>query len=106
MRVCSLCQTRTMVRQIEAGEVSFICACGNRENGSGADRLIESGGGKRTGQTQKFETLVKCAPRARETLRVAEPCPKCDTPFTTVLRLGEEMTGIRTCSCGFIENLK
>lgn len=106
MRVCSVCATATMQSRIEPSQVSFFCACGNQEAGGGSDRLIASGGGSRTGQAQKFETLVRCAPFARETLRVARPCPDCDIPFTTVLRLGEEMSGVRTCSCGFKEQLK
>ena len=97
---CSLCRVRTMVRQVGETGVYFVCACGNRTQGTGKDRLIASG--SRAARKQElYNTVISNAPFSRTMLRVGRQCPDCGLPYLTQVRVSDDETIIHVCECGY-----
>ena len=105
MRVCQLCQRRTMVRSVSTGSggVVFTCACGAREAGGSADRIIRraaKSSSTAAARAEKYSTYVRGAPHSRTKLLIDMECPKCGLDVA-LLRLGEEEVIIYVCECGW-----
>lgn len=100
MHPCKDCQSRSMVRHVADGRVTFACSCGSREEGGGRDRLIKRGGVSSGTQIEKYRMLIAVAPFSRAVLRVSHKCTECNLPYMTMVRVGDEETIILACTCG------
>ena len=105
MHPCSACQTRTMVRSVDKGDVIFRCACGYEEKGKGKDRLLRSTVAQ-SDQAQKYETLFRAAPFSRTEYQDKRECKKCLRGYMTMVVVGDERAVVWSCTCGNVETLK
>lgn len=105
MRNCPQCLTRTMVRIIGDGRVLFQCPCGHKVEGGDEDRLVRAAGGSVTYQADKYDTLLRNAAQSRTMMRVEADCEKCGLPYMAQVRVGDEETIIRSCKCGFRQEI-
>lgn len=106
MHLCPECHTRTMVRAVADGQLTFVCPCGYTMPGKGRDRLMKvgsaagSGPSRTTSMTSRYQTLIRNAAWSRTMFRVAVDCSRCGLPYMTQIRLGPEELIILTCKCG------
>lgn len=103
VRVCEVCNSRTMVREVTLGEVRFRCPCGHEKLGEGEDRLIDSGGDMKSGGAAQGGELMRMAPHSQAMLRVARDCKKCGLDYMTMVVMGEDRAVSWACTCGLVE---
>ena len=90
-----------MQRRVGATAVFFECPCGHTEAGTSESRRIRSGMQQTTSMTEKYGTVIGCAPHSRTMLRVKQPCKNCGLPYLTQVKVGENDFIIRVCECGY-----
>lgn len=106
MKFCDSCEAR-MDKETSAEKIIHRCkSCGFITDGTKEDTLmfeeyVEVGA---ESNSAKYEDFIKNSAHDTAGYKIKQQCPKCKSPFMTLMRIGERQTTMYTCTCGHMQS--
>lgn len=102
MKFCDQCQTIMFASTSTVGVVYNCPRCANQAEGTPEDTLLAEGYQESTElKYQKHAAFIESSAHDPAGHKVEKQCPKCKMPYMTLVQIGEQMTTIYTCTCGY-----
>lgn len=96
---CGSAMTKTTTMQ---GNIIFTCRC-LLSYEAGADDTLMAEGTFDTNDAHKYNIFLEQAPLDQAANRVFADCPGCGLNFMTMIQVGDSLTTMYACDCGYID---
>lgn len=102
MKFCDVCQA-IMKPALGALHVQYNCdRCMNSAAGSAEDTLLAEGyKDSHELQREKHQAFIEESAFDAAGNKVSRECPQCKMPYMTLVLIGENLTKMYTCTCGY-----
>ncbi len=101
MIFCDECGSMMKKTAKADGTILFVCNCQLTKDGGPDDTLMAEGSMK-TGNDQTHEVFMSQAAFDPAGNKIMDDCPKCGIDYMTMFQVGENMTTMYTCECGYL----
>lgn len=101
MRYCSQCESVMAKNTTAVGTIVYNCRCQLTVDGQPDDTLMAEGFLETTKSDLKHSVFIENAPFDPAGNIVMKDCLQCGLNFLTMIQVGENLTTMFSCSCGY-----
>ncbi len=100
MKFCDECGSVMSKNTSITGAIIFVCPCMRQVTGGPDDTLMATGT-IGVENTMSYTVFIEQSALDPAGNRVFAECPQCKIDFMTMIQVGENLTTMYTCDCGY-----